>query len=271
MDDSDWTRSRARLSRPVVTLLTDFGLSDPFVGVMKGVVLRECPAVALVDVTHDIEPQGLRAAAFWLGQAYAWFPAGTVHLAVVDPGVGTARRAIVACAGGHCFVAPDNGLLEVVRRREPALTARVIDAARLGLSVPSRTFHGRDLFAPVAGRLAAGSVAFDDVGPEIALGSSALVPEPKHGEHSAEGQVLVADRFGNLVTNLEGLPASALPTASVRVLGRSVRVVGTYAELAEGECGAVVGSFGQLEIVVREGSAARELGAKPGTPVLVDW
>jgi len=271
MDDADWTQSRARLPRPVVTLLTDFGLSDPFVGVMKGVALGECPTATFVDITHDIEPQGLRAAAFWLGQAYAWFPAGTVHLAVVDPGVGTARRAIVACAGGHCFVAPDNGLLEVVRRREPALRARVIDSAKLGLPVPSRTFHGRDLFAPVAGRLAAGTVPFDDVGPEIELGDSALVPEPRRGERTAEGQVVVADRFGNLVTNLDGLPASALATATVRVLGRTVRVVGTYGDLARGECGAVVGSFGQLEVVVREGSAARDLGAKPGTPVLVDW
>jgi len=254
-----------------VTLLTDFGLRDPFVGVMKGVLLRECPTVAFVDITHDIEPQGLDAGAFWLGQAYAWFPRGTVHLAVVDPGVGSSRQAIVARAGGHCFVAPDNGLLEVVRRRAPAFEARLIDAPGLGLSVPSRTFHGRDVFAPVAGRLASGSVSFDDVGPEVELSESSLVPEPRRAERSAEGQVLVVDRFGNLVTNLDGLPAGVLATATVRVLGRSLAVVGTYAELAAGQCGAVVGSFGQLEVVVREGSAALTLGAKPGTPVLVDW
>jgi len=271
MDDSDWARARGELTRPIVTMLSDFGLRDPFVGVMKGVLLGECPSVTLVDITHDIEPQAVAAGAFWLGQAFAWFPRGTVHLAVVDPGVGTARRAIVARAGAHCFVAPDNGLLEVVRRRAPSFEARLIDAPGLGLTVPSRTFHGRDLFAPVAGRLASGSLSFADVGPLAELSESSLVPEPRRAERAAAGQVLVVDRFGNLVTNLDGLPPSALSKATVRVLGRSLAVVETYADLAVGECGAVVGSFGQLEVVVRDGSAARELGAKAGTPVLVDW
>jgi S-adenosyl-L-methionine hydrolase (adenosine-forming) len=259
------------MSGAVVTLLTDFGTRDPFVGVMKGIVLSACPGASIVDLTHEIEPQRVRDAAFWLGAAYPWFGAGTVHVAVVDPGVGSARRALVARADDQLFVAPDNGLLEVVRRKAQRFEARVLDPAALGLSVRSRTFHGRDVFAPVAGRLAAGALSFEDIGAVVDPLPSALVPQPRVGERSAEGEVLLADRFGNLLTNLDAEALPRLSVATVRVADRELRVVGTYAELQPGAVGAVVGSFGQLEIVRRDGSAAAELGIQSGAPVRVDW
>jgi S-adenosyl-L-methionine hydrolase (adenosine-forming) len=259
------------MSGAVVTLLTDFGTRDPFVGVMKGAVLAACPGASIVDLTHEIEPQRVRDAAFWLGAAYPWFGPGTVHLAVVDPGVGSARRALVVRADGQLFVAPDNGLLEVVRRKATRVEARLLDPAALGILVRSRTFHGRDLFAPVAGRLAAGTLSFEDAGIVVAPLATALVPEPHVGERSVDGEVVLADRFGNLVTNVEAETLTQLSGSTVRVAGRELAVVGTYADLRPGGLGAVVGSFGQLELVCRDGSAAKELAIQSGARVRVDW
>lgn len=255
----------------LVTLLTDFGTRDPFVGVMKGVVLAACPRASIVDLTHEIEPQRVRDAALWLGFAYPWFGPGTVHVGVVDPGVGGARRALAARADGQLFVAPDNGILEVVRRKAKQFEARSLDPLALGISVRSRTFHGRDLFAPVAGRLAAGTLAFEHAGAVVEPLPTSLVPEARVGEHSADGEVVLVDRFGNLVTNLEAEALTRLPVATVRVAGRELAVVGTYTDLDPGGCGAVVGSFGQLELVCRDGSAAKELGIQSGARVRVDW
>jgi S-adenosylmethionine hydrolase len=259
------------MSGAVVTLLTDFGTRDPFVGVMKGVLLAACPGASLVDLTHEIEPQRVRDAAFWLGVAFPWFGPGTVHVAVVDPGVDGTRRALAARADGHLFVAPDNGMLEVVRRKAQRFEARALDPLTLGVTVRSRTFHGRDLFAPVAGRLAAGSLAFESAGAVVEPLATSLVPEPRVGEHSADGEVVLVDRFGNLVTNLEADTLTHLASATVRVAGRELAVVGTYTDLEPGGSGVVVGSFGQLEIVRREGSAGRELGIQSGARVRVDW
>jgi len=255
----------------VVTLLTDFGTRDPFVGVMKGVILKQSTRLTVVDVTHAIEPQQVGDGAFWLAQAFRWFPDGSVHVAVVDPGVGTARRAVVGRGAGHLFVAPDNGLLEVVARGVSDFEAREIDAERLGLRVSSRTFHGRDLFAPVGALLASGATTFDAVGPACTLAPSRNVPEPVIGARSAEGCVVVVDRFGNLLTNLS---SGALPAGGARrvgVLGHDLAVVATFADVPPGALAALVGSFGQLEVFVRDGSAAAVLGAQRGTPVGVSW
>jgi S-adenosylmethionine hydrolase len=259
------------MSGAIVTLLTDFGTRDPFVGVMKGAVLSACPGVSIVDLTHEIEPQRVRDAAFWLGVAYPWFGRGTVHLAVVDPGVGSDRRALVARADEQLFIAPDNGLLEVVRRKAKRFEARAVDPAALGIVVHSRTFHGRDLFAPVAGRLAAGTLSFEQSGAFVEPLPTALVPEPHVEARAATGEVLLADHFGNLVTNLEVEILPGLSVATVRVAGRELAVVGTYADLAPGDLGVVVGSFGQLEIVCRDGSATTELAIQSGARVRVDW
>ena len=253
----------------IVTLLTDFGLHDPFVGVVKGAVLAHFRDVTFVDLTHDIEPGVVADAAFWLAQAYPWFPAGTVHLAVVDPGVGTSRAAIVVRADDHVFVGPDNGLFEVVRRRAPSFECRRIDPERLRLEAPSRTFHGRDVFAPVAGLVASGKLAFEDAGPAHTLVETEGVPEPRAVEGAVDGEVLVVDRFGNLVTNIEGAALGDLSRARVDIAGRTLLVVGTYGDLFPGDCAAVVGSFGQIEIVQGGGSASLTLGAQRGTPLRV--
>jgi S-adenosylmethionine hydrolase len=259
------------MSGAVVTLLTDFGTRDPFVGVMKGVLLGACPGASIVDLTHEIAPQRVRDAALWLGFSYPWFRPGTVHVAVVDPGVGSERRALAARADGHVFVAPDNGILEVVRRKARSFEARVLDPAPLGITLRSRTFHGRDLFAPVAGRLAAGTLAFESAGAVVEPLATALVPAPRLGARSAEGEVVLVDRFGNLMTNLEAESLGELGQARVIVAWRELAVVGTYAELAPGAVGAVVGSFGQLEVVCRNDSAETVLGIQSGAPVRVDW
>jgi S-adenosylmethionine hydrolase len=255
----------------VLTLLTDFGVQDPFVGVMKGVILKQSTRLSIVDLTHAIEPQRVGDAAFWLGRAYPWFPEGTVHVAVVDPGVGTARRALAAQAGAHFFVAPDNGILEVVARRAPDFEAREIDADDLGFRPPSSTFHGRDLFAPIGALLASGALAFDGVGPRATLAATTHVPEQVVLARSAEGVVVLADRFGNLITNLSATAVASGARARVSVLGHELAVVGTFADVPPGTLAAVVGSFGELEIFVRNGSAAAALSAQRGTAVRVSW
>jgi len=255
----------------VVTLLTDFGTKDPFVGVMKGVILKRSARLMIVDLSHSIEPQRVGDAAFWLAHAYPWFPDGTVHVAVVDPGVGTARRAVAARAGTHWFVAPDNGVLEVVARRSPDFEAREIDGERLGLHLASRTFHGRDVFAPVGALLACGKATFANLGAPATLVTTTHVPAPVIGGRSAEGVVVVIDRFGNLVTNLT---AAELPPSGawrVSILGHDLPVVGTYADVPPFVPAALTGSFGELELFVRNGSAASFLSAERGTPVGVSW
>jgi S-adenosylmethionine hydrolase len=259
------------MSGAVVTLLTDFGTREPFVGVMKGVLLSACPGVQIVDLTHDIEPQRIRDAAFWLGVSYRWFGPGTVHVAVVDPAVGSDRRVLAARADGQLFVAPDNGILEGVRRKAKSFEARALDPVALGITLRSRTFHGRDLLAPVAGRLAAGTLAFEAAGKVVEPVATQLLPDARVGEHSADGEVVLIDRFGNLVTNLEADTLVHLSVATVRLAGRELAVVGTYTDLEPRACGVVVGSFGQLEVVCREGSATKELGIQSGARVRVDW
>jgi len=242
----------------IVTLLTDFGLRDPFVGVMKGVMLGHCPALSFIDLTHDIAPQDVAAAAFWLGHAYRYFPEGTVHLAVVDPGVGSSRRALAALCDGHYFVAPDNGVLGAV------LGA---DASVVQLEVPqtaSRTFHGRDVFAPAAAALASGQ-------PPSALGAtvtdwlSIASAAPVVGEHTSVGQVMVVDHFGNLISNVR-LDATR-DVAHVICKGMQLPWVRSYADAQPGEIVALLDSWGLVEIAARNSNAAAKLGAGPGEAI----
>jgi S-adenosylmethionine hydrolase len=252
-------------SARIVTLLTDFGTRDPFVGMMKGVVLSFERCLNVIDLTHEIEPQAVADAAFWLGQSFRWFPAGTVHVVVVDPGVGSERAGVVVRAHGHYFVGPDNGCFELVVRGAPSVEVRRIDPARVGLLQPSRTFHGRDVFAPVAARLAASRLEFEDVGPPHALLATERVPEAVRGREGTTGTVVVVDRFGNLVTNL---PAEVVwPGARLTLAGTTLEFVGTYADVAVGSAGAVIGSCGTIEVFVRDGSASALLGAKRGAKV----
>ena len=243
----------------IVTLLTDFGTADSYVGEVKGTLLALAPSVALVDLTHDIAPGDVAAASFVLGRAWRTFPPGTVHLAVVDPGVGTRRRALAATVGGHHFVAPDNGLLSDVFA---AAHADVVS-----LPVPesaSRTFHGRDVFAPAAARLAT-CAALGQLGP--AVGDLVHLPPRRVRVEGADviGQVVHVDRFGTLVTNL---PDDAVADDAAVQLGRhSVPLLTTFADVPSGSPVAFVGSGGTIEIAVRDGRADAVLGLARGAEV----
>lgn len=256
----------------IVTLLTDFGTTDYFVGAMKGVLLSRAPGVAPVDLTHDIPAHDVQAAAFTLLAAYRCFPEGTVHLAVVDPGVGSERRAIAVEAGGHRFVGPDNGLFGWVLEREGG--GRVVHLTREAhFRAPvSATFHGRDVFAPVAAALAAGAT-LDDVGDPIADPARLSPLRPRRaGDGSVEGTVLHVDHFGNCVTSLTRADLPGLEEGRLRLVLNGTRVRALRRFYADGEDGtaepfAIWGSAGFLEVVIFRDSAARRLGVHRGDPV----
>lgn len=249
---------------PLITLLTDFGLEDPYVGVMKGALLRHCPDARLVDLSHALAAGDRVAAAFWIERVFRWFEPGTVHLVVVDPGVGSARVPLAVRAHSQYFVGPDNGVLSEVIESDAASELRVIESGAL----PSRTFHGRDLFAPTAARLAAGSLGWAEVGPLTEERHATLVPRPVAGEERCSGQVITVDRFGNALTNLGPPPAA---TCELVLAGRRFPLLGTYADAAPGGICALLGSFERLEIAQRDGHAARTLGITAGTPVELAW
>jgi S-adenosylmethionine hydrolase len=253
----------------IVSLLTDFGLQDPFVGILKGVILREAPSLSVVDLSHGVPPQDLDAAAFYLAGSFPWFPEGTVHLCVVDPGVGTARAALAMHASGHYFVAPDNGVLAGVIARDPHADVRRVEPERLGINVVSRTFHGRDVFAPIAAQLASGRTAFESIG-DVHEPVQRVVPRPSRGSDSVSGRVIVVDHFGNLITNVPGAWLRE-PGAMVEIGDKVLRIVPTYVNADPGECVGVVSSFDTLEIARRDGSAAQTLRLGAGTPVRVVW
>ena len=252
----------------VVTLTTDFGLRDPYVAEMKGVMLGLAPEVRLVDITHGVDAHDVVGAALALEAAVPFFPPGTIHLAVVNPGVGTARRGLVVAAGDATFVAPDNGLLTPVLARG-AWRAFELTTTALRLPRVSRTFHGRDVFAPAAAHLARG-VAPERFGPAVADPVVVPWPEVRGVGGAVAGAVLHVDRFGNLITSIAAEAVERLGSAaSIHIAGRRLPLVGTYADLPRGAAGALIGSSNRLEVAVREGSAASVLKARRGTPVAV--
>jgi S-adenosyl-L-methionine hydrolase (adenosine-forming) len=236
----------------IITLLTDFGAADYYTGAMKGVILGICPEAQLVDLSHEVAPYAIAQAAFLLAQAWQCFPKGTVHLIVVDPGVGSARRPILAEAAGHTFVAPDNGVLSMVFEAVLVYQVREITAGRYFRQPVSRTFHGRDIFAPVAAHLAAGVPAAEFGTP---------IDDPARLRFSS-GCVLHIDRFGNIVTSFV---AGEHPRPLLKIGGRQIaRVVSSYAEAAPGEVFVIAGSAGYLEVSMNRGSAAEELRTNVG-------
>jgi S-adenosylmethionine hydrolase len=252
----------------VVTLISDFGTRDGYVGEMKGVLLERCPSAHLVDVTHDVVPGDILGAAWVLGRVWARFPIGTVHLVVVDPGVGGERRAVAVEHEGRWFVGPDNGLISRAIPGDPS-QSRSIDSESLGLAPVSLTFHGRDLFAPATAWLAGGGDP-DRVG--RAIDPAELVrlelPAPERLGLAVRGHVAHVDRFGNLITDIPGAWVS--PTAVVEVGGEEVTGLRTHYGAAEpGELLALIGSGATLEISVRNGSAADRLSAGRGDRVSV--
>jgi S-adenosylmethionine hydrolase len=259
------------VGRPVIALLTDFGVRDHYVGAMKGVILGICPDVTLVDITHDLPPHDVLAAALELGASYRYFPPGTIFLVVVDPGVGSARRAIAADLGDYTFVAPDNGVLGVVADDHPPRRVVELTERRYARPTISRTFEGRDRFAPAAAWLATG-IDLGALGHSAGSLSSIEVPKAVVQAGTIHGEVLRIDRFGNLVTNIDRsiVGASAVGSIEIRVGGHQVgRIVGTYADVAPGEICALFGSTDRLEIAANGASAAARLQLGRGAPVQV--
>ena len=256
--------------RPIVTLTTDFGLNDHFVGTVKGVILNITPEAEIVDICHSVKPFDVLDGALTIAQAYSYFPAGTVHLVVVDPGVGTARRPLVANTERQRFVAPDNGVLSLIYRREERCRVHHITAEHYYLQPVSQTFHARDVFAPVVAYLAKG-VAPEKFGEAIVDFSRLELPQPTVvNARTLRGVVLKVDRFGNLVTNITPQNAAPLfqtppPPFRIVVGKQEIRSLkAAYAEGAPGELFAILGSMGYLEIAARQASAARALGAGGG-------
>jgi S-adenosylmethionine hydrolase len=250
----------------IITLTTDFGADDTFVGVVKGVILGVFPEAKIIDLTHRIPPQDVSAAAWALKDSVPYFPEGTVHLAVVDPGVGSERRGIALRSGGHIFMGPDNGIFSAFY---PADLVVELNRPEMFLPRVSPTFHGRDVFAPVAAKIASG-VGLADVGDRIHDPVVIELPEPRVEGDRIIGEVVSIDRFGNLVTNV---PESMIPPgAKVKVEVRGAEVTGLspcYSEPETENVIALIGSAGRLEIAMPNGSAADELSAVVGDEVAV--
>jgi S-adenosylmethionine hydrolase len=253
----------------IITLTTDFGTRDGYVAAMKGVILGIVPGVDLVDISHEVAPQDIHEAAYLVAGVYRFFPPQTVHLVVVDPGVGTERRGLALRVGAHRFVAPDNGVLAPVLEDSDDVEAIALTNSDYWLDDVSHTFHGRDSFAPVAAHLVRG-VPLEALGMRIRDPVRLTLPTPRVTERGAEGTVLWVDRFGNLVTNI---PADALaPGEAYRVTVGRLTVTGlftTYGQVRAGQPLALVGSHGYVEIAVREGSAAELAGVDRGAVVRV--
>jgi len=258
---------------PLITLTTDFGTGDHFVGTMKGVILAIAPRARIVDITHEIQPYNIGEAGFAIAQAWRYFPKGTVHVVVVDPGVGTARRAILVQAGGQYFVGPDNGVFSMIYDAAPS-RVREISNAKLRLGAVSRTFHGRDIFAPAAAHLARGTAAAR-FGKLVKDAIRAPVFAPAHLKGSVwRGVVLKADRFGNLITNFHSHQFPDIKTQPMEVrLGRVRihRLALTYGDTAVGELFAIVGSSGFIEIAANQASAAEKLNCGAGAAVELEF
>jgi S-adenosylmethionine hydrolase len=252
------TRGPLPLSMSAITLLTDFGTSDSYVAEVKGVLLGICPDAVLVDVSHAVQPGDVRAGAYLLGRVWSRFPRGTVHLVVVDPGVGTARAALALRAHGHGFVGPDNGLFT------PVLRDAQVEIVTLPLPPSaSATFQGRDLFAPAAASLARGTPLAALGPPFRGMPERLTYTEPRYEGKSVVGEIVYVDRFGTLITNLT--PELVPPYAVLEVEGLRIGPLGrTFADVPTGGLVAYVGSGGAVEIAVRDGSAARRLGMGVG-------
>jgi S-adenosylmethionine hydrolase len=260
--------------RPIVTLTTDFGTNDHFVGAVKGVILEIVPEAAIVDITHAVQPYDVLDGAIAISQTYSYFPTGTVHMVVVDPGVGTTRRPIIASSDGYHFVAPDNGVLSMVYAKEDRIHVRHVTSDHYFRQPVSNTFHGRDVFAPVAAYLAK-MVDSHKFGDEIEDFVKFAAPKPKPaGDNRLRAVVLKVDRFGNLITNVtpDDAPAVFAGKSPFKIVVGSKEITdirSAYAEGAPGEVFGILGSMGYLEIVANRAAAAQVTGAGKGSEVSI--
>ncbi len=261
------------MANPIITLTTDYGTNDHLVGTMKGVILKINPDVTIVDITHNVTPYDLLDGAMAIGSAYSYFPPKTVHVVVVDPGVGTERRPLLVSVQNQYFIAPDNGVLSMVFEREDNVVVRHANVEHYYLSPVSKTFHGRDVFSPVAAWLTKGWQTAS-MGDEITDYKKFSMPKPKAADGGMKGVVLRVDAFGNLITNFraEHLAANAEENGNFQMqLGSHTvsKLVDTFARGAAGEPIAYIGSSGFIEIGINKGSAARSLALGRGTPVVL--
>jgi len=257
------------MGRPVVALLSDFGLRDHYAGTMKGVILSICPDATLVDITHDVPPHDVLAGALELVAAYRYFPAGSVFVAVVDPGVGSTRRGIAADTGEYKFVAPDNGVLTLVFDDQAPKRVVELTERRYARPTVSRTFEGRDRFAPAAAWLAKG-IELGALGRNASAVHRLDVPRPRIGDGTIDGEVLRVDRFGNLITNIDRRTFDRMAGAGLEIRVGSHRVskvVSTYADVSADEICALFGSTDHLEIAANGASAAIRLDVGRGATV----
>jgi hypothetical protein len=260
--------------RPIVTLTTDFGTNDYFVGALKGVILDIVPEAAIVDISHAVQAYDVLDGALTISATYSYFPTGTVHMVVVDPGVGTTRRPIIASSDGYHFVAPDNGVLSMVYAKEERIHVRHITSEHYFRQPVSNTFHGRDIFAPCAAYLAK-LVDSHKFGEEIEDYVKFAAPKPKPaGDNRLRAVVLKVDRFGNLITNItpEDVPVLFGGKSSFKIVVGSKEITeirSSFAEGGPGEVFAIIGSMGYLEIVANRAAAAQITGAGKGSEVSI--
>lgn len=259
--------------KSIITLTSDYGSADPYVGAMKGVILNVNPEATIMDISHDVAPFDILDGALTIVQAYCYYPPRTLHMVIVDPGVGTQRRPILAVGEQHYFIAPDNGVLSLVFDREERLSVRHIMSEHYFLSPISNTFHGRDIFAPVAGWFSKGTEP-SNFGPEISDFVRLTAPKPKAlNEKLMKGVVLKVDNFGNAITNFTSSDVPQLfgeaPPAFKIVAGKQeiTKLNRIYAEGGAGEVFAIVGSSGFLELATSRGGAARVLGLQRGSEI----
>jgi S-adenosylmethionine hydrolase len=260
------------MPRPILTLTTDFGLQDHFAAVMKGVILSIVPNAEIIDITHQITPFEVNEAAFAVAEAWHYFPKKTIHVVVVDPGVGSMRRPLLAQGGGHSFIAPDNGVLSLVWERQKC-TVREITARKYMATEISQTFHGRDIFTPIAAHLAKGVTAAS-MGKTVRDALQLSIAHPhRAGKRTWMGAILKIDRFGNVVTNLHHRDFETLETSKFELtcgLERIQLLRTNYASAPFGEPFAIWGSSGYLEVSVNQGNAARQLGVGSGAPIEIE-
>jgi S-adenosylmethionine hydrolase len=253
----------------VITITTDFGHKGPFVAVMKGVILGRFPEAKIIDLAHDIPAQWPPEAGFWVSRSFVWFPTGSVHLAIVDPGVGTERDILIVECRGHTFMAPDNGLLaQLIDSYDSAKVYR-LDMSRLDLPPPSETFHGRDIFAPVAADLASGRVRVQDIAKETDDWTPGWIEEPEVSASKVCGIVVTVDAFGNLISNIDASLVEGFREPVAEIGGHQIPMLTTYGRAKPGEYLALINSFGVIEVACAEGSAADGLGSARGAPLII--
>lgn len=257
----------------LITLITDFGQKDPFVGIMKGVIISINPEAGIIDITHEIPPGNIKEAAFIVWESFGYFPAGTICVVVVDPGVGSGRRPLLVEASGRYFIGPDNGVFTMMKETGGARVFH-ITKERFFLEKRGSTFHGRDVFAPSAAWLSKG-VLPSEFGPEISDPVAIEFPRASVGKNSIEGEVIRIDRFGNAITNIGADILMALignrPKGGLKIKIKDVEtdLRGFYSEAGDGKSHAVINSSGLLEIFIYMGDAKKTLGVKAGDPVTV--